>query len=184
MNSMYLRFNVSLIVAFHQLARFGEQSQCYVDLAEIAQCFCDGGASPGMRQLIAGRGESTWIATAGSHLIYLSLGCRTDHAVRNQRLGKKRKSILLGKSETFGYYSFRACVVVAHRVVLPDHRETPGECEWISQFAGKLDGFLRFFLGLIGISQNPKCHRVETVTTDARILPELERQRSMLLLIV
>ena len=32
MNPMYFRFNVSLIVAFHQFARFGKQYQCYVDL--------------------------------------------------------------------------------------------------------------------------------------------------------
>src|ERR1700722_7355980 len=167
MNPMYFRFNVTLIVAFHQLA-----------------CFCYRGSSPGVRQLVARGGESTRIATARSHLIYSSLGCRTDHAIRNQRLCKKGKSILFGKCEALGYYSFRAYIVVTHRVVLPDHREAPGEREWISQVAGQLDGLLRFFLGLIGITQNPKSHRIETVTTHARILPELKRQRPMLLPIV
>src|SRR6202021_2559555 len=73
MNPMYFRLDVTLIVAFHQFARFGEQCQCYVDLAEIAQCFCYGGSSPGMRQLVAGRGESARIASASGHLIYSPL---------------------------------------------------------------------------------------------------------------
>src|SRR5580704_15246735 len=133
MNPMYFRFYVSLIITFHQLARFGEQCQSYVDLAEVAQCFCYSGSSPCMSQFVSRRRESTRIATAGGHLIYPPLSCRTDHAIRKQRLCKKRKSILFGKRETFGYYSFRTCIVVAHRVVLPDHREAPGEREWISQ---------------------------------------------------
>src|SRR5579862_7433828 len=137
-----------------------------------------------MRQLVAGGGEPTWIAAAGSHLIYSSLGCRADHTIRDQRFCKKRKSVLFGKSQTFGYYFFRPSIVAAHRVVLPDHREAPGEREWISQIAGKLESFLSFILSLIGIAQNPKRHRVETMTTHAGILSKLKRERSMLLPIV
>src|SRR5271163_3479392 len=123
-----------------------------------------------MRQLIASGGEPTGIAPAGGHLIYSSLSRRGDHAICHQRLSEKRKSILLGKCEAFAYCSFRACVVATHRVVLPDHGQTPGEREWIFQGACKIDGLLCFFLSLIGITQNPKRHRVETVTTHARVL--------------
>src|ERR1700689_4934004 len=137
-----------------------------------------------MRQLVACGGESTRIATAGGQLIYSSLRRRTNHPIRDQRLCKKRKAILFRKCETFGYYSFRACVVTAHRIVLADHRKAPGEGEWISQVASKADCFLRFFLCFIGVTKNPECHCVETVTADARILAELKRERSMSLRIV
>src|SRR6266481_4577437 len=57
--------------------------------------------------------------TSLSHLIYFPLSCRTDHAIRHQRLSKQRKPILFDKFEALGYHSFRACIVLSHRLVLP-----------------------------------------------------------------